>query len=134
MRGHGGGRGTGSYVLTGLLLVALALAFFLTMRLFHGAPPGPAFEVGRLEGTPCPSGVGVPACYTVEVRNVGREAGTATCSLQSVDGALATFSDGSVEMKTPAVLPDSATPPLLITVQAGVDASAPPPSISCQTD
>jgi hypothetical protein len=115
-----------------MLLVAVVLAFFLTTRLFHGAAPGPAFRVGQLEGTPCPSGVGVPACYRVDVQNVGRDPGVATCVLESVEGALATFSDGTVEIETPAVLPDSAAS-LLVTVQAGVNASAPPPSISCET-
>jgi hypothetical protein len=123
--------GAGSYVLPAMLMAAIVLGVLLSTRLFGGSDVAAVFSVGEAVGTPCPAGAGVPSCVTFEVLNVGRSPGGARCTLESSEGAPATFAEGGVVVETPAVIPGSAVT-LLAEIDVGDDGTVWAPLIACE--
>jgi uncharacterized protein (DUF58 family) len=84
-----GTRNLWSYVLSLLLLLALAAFAILVALQLRGDTP-PRFDVGEAEGIDCPVGEGTPACFTFTVTNLGNQPSLVECNVTAGAGR-ATF-------------------------------------------
>jgi hypothetical protein len=95
MRARPGTRNLLSYVLSLLLLVALAVFAILVALQVRGDKP-PRFDVGEAEGIECPVGEGTPACFSFTVTNLGNRPSLVECNVTVGAGRATFLNDTSV--------------------------------------
>ena len=95
MRSRPGTRNLLSYVLSIVLLVAIAAFAFLVALQVRGDKP-PRFDVGAPEGVECPVGEGSPACFTFPVTNIGNRSSLVECDVTAGAGRATFLNDTSV--------------------------------------
>ena len=119
-----------SYLLSIMLLVALAGAVILIALQLRGDAPV-RFDESTAEGIECPDGVGAPACFTFNVTNVGNRPSNVRCEVAAVGGQRATFlNDTPVYTSTMPFEPGVAVE-LPVKVDAGTDDIVTEPSLEC---
>jgi hypothetical protein len=94
MRARPGTRNLLSYVLSILLLIALAAFAILVALQLRGDKP-PRFDVGQAEGIECPVGEGTPACFSFTVTNLGNRPSPVECNVTAGTGSATFLNDTS---------------------------------------
>jgi hypothetical protein len=95
MRSRPGTRNLISYLLSILLLVAIAVFAILVALQLRGDKP-PLFDVGAPEGVECPIGEGTPACFSFAVTNLGNRPSLVECNVTAGAGRATFLNDASV--------------------------------------
>ncbi len=95
MRSRPGTRNLLSYLLSIMLLVAIAAFAILVALQLRGDKP-PRFDVGAPEGVDCPVGEGTPACFSFTVTNLGTRPSLVECSVTAGAGRATFLNDTSV--------------------------------------
>jgi hypothetical protein len=95
MRSRPGTRNLLSYLLSGMLLVAIAAFAILVALQLRGDKP-PRFDVGAPEGVECPIGEGSPACFSFSVTNLGNQPSLVECDVTTGAGRATFLNDTSV--------------------------------------
>ena len=95
MRARPGTRNLLSYVLSLLLLVALAAFAVLVGLQVRGDKP-PRFDVSEARGIECPVGEGTPACFSFTVTNLGNRPSLVECNVAAGTGRATFLNDTSV--------------------------------------
>jgi hypothetical protein len=120
--------GTLSAGLFALILLTGAL-LFLSFR-----PSADArFSVAPLQAATCPSGSGVPVCYTSSVKNDGTKAAAVKCVLTPGPGSNAIFDTGSGTLVSPGTIPPAGELALMIKVDAASGGIVTSPTLDCSS-
>ena len=95
MRSRPGTRNLLSYVLSIVLIVAIAAFAILVALQLRGDKP-PRFDVGAPEGVECPVGEGTPACFSFAVTNLGNRPSLVECNVTAGAGRATFLNDTPV--------------------------------------
>jgi hypothetical protein len=95
MRPRLGTRNLLSYLLSSVLLVAIAAFAILVALQLRGDKP-PRFDVGAPQGAECPVGEGSPACFSFTVTNLGNRPSLVECDVTAGAGRATFLNDTSV--------------------------------------
>jgi hypothetical protein len=95
MRSGPGTRNLLSYLLSIVLLVAIAVFAILVALQLRGDKP-PRFDVGAPEGVECPIGEGTPACFSFAVTNLGNRPSLVECNVTAGAGRATFLNDAAV--------------------------------------
>jgi hypothetical protein len=131
MVSHGGARNVVGYVLTIVLIGAVAGAAILLMLQLRGDAPV-RFDVSPAKGGECPTGVGTPACFWFTVTNVGNRPATVQCEVAGEAGRRATFLTDSPLYVSTAPFEPGIPEQLWVKVDAGDDDTVTAPSLACR--
>jgi hypothetical protein len=130
MRSRTGSRNVGSYVLSILLLVAIAAFAILVALQLRGDKP-PRFDVAEPQGVDCPAGEGTPACFSFTVTNLGNEPSHVRCDA-SVDVGRATFLNDLAVYTSSAPFEPGIAEMLTVKVDQGDAGSVSQPTVVCE--
>ena len=125
-----GTRNLVSYVLSILLLVAIAAGAVLVALQLRGDAPI-HIEVGPAEGTECPTDVGAPACFRFTVTNVGNRPTAVRCETSAEGGQRATFLTDSPVYESAGTFEPGVTEELWVEVDAGETDVVTEPTLVC---
>jgi hypothetical protein len=122
---------TAYYVAVAALVLAVVVGVLLFVLLStRQSSEVASFVVTSQEATPCPAGSGAPACYSIEVTNVGTATGRATCVITPAADNEALFLNE--ERSSEIVLIPNETRPILVKViPTGASSIAGAPLLSC---
>ena len=127
-----GTRNITSYVLSLLLLLAIAAAVVLIALQLRGDVPV-RFDVSEAEGIECPQGEGAPVCFTFHVTNVGNRPAQAQCTVLAAGGQRASFLNDAVTFTSIQPLEPGVSEELPVKVDAGDGVTVTDPSVTCRS-
>ena len=129
MRSRPGTRNLLSYVLSSVLLLAIAAFAVLVALQLRGDKP-PRFDVGAPEGVECPIGEGSPACFSFTVTNLGNRASLVRCDVTAGAGR-ATFLNDTPVYSSSAPFEPGITEQLTVKVDQGETDTVTEPMMMC---
>ncbi len=129
MRSRPGTRNLLSYVLSSVLLLAIAAFAVLVALQLRGDKP-PRFDVGSPEGVECPVGEGSPACFSFTVTNLGNRASLVRCDVTAGAGR-ATFLNDTPVYSSSAPFEPGITEQLTVKVDQGETDTVTEPMMMC---
>jgi hypothetical protein len=130
MRSRPGTRNLVSYLLSILLLVAIAAFAILVALQVRGDKP-PRFDVSTAEGVDCPIGEGTPACFTFTVTNVGNRPSLVRCEVSAGVGRAVFLNDLPVYESTAPFEP-GISEVLTVKVDQGEGTTVDDPTLMCR--
>ena len=129
MRSRPGTRNLLSYVLSIVLIVAIAAFAILIALQVRGDKP-PRFDVGAPEGVECPVGEGTPACFSFAVTNLGNRPSLVECDVK-VGAGRATFLNDTSVYSSSAPFEPGITEQLTVKVDQGETDTVTEPMLMC---
>jgi len=129
MRSRPGTRNLLSYLLSGMLLVAIAAFAILVALQLRGDKP-PRFDVSAPEGVECPLGEGSPACFSFSVTNLGNRPSNVECDVTAGAGRATFLNDTSVYASSAPFEP-GITEQLTVKVDQGATDTVTEPMMIC---
>jgi hypothetical protein len=129
MRSRPGTRNLLSYLLSGMLLVAIAAFAILVALQLRGDKP-PRFDVGAPQGVECPVGEGTPACFSFSVTNLGNRPSNVECDVRAGAGRATFLNDTSVYASSAPFEP-GITEQLTVKVDQGATDTVTEPMMIC---
>jgi hypothetical protein len=129
MRSRPGTRNLLSYLLSILLLVAIAAFAILVALQVRGDKP-PRFDVGAPEGVECPVGEGTPACFSFAVTNLGNRPSLVECNV-TAGASRATFLNDTPVYASSAPFEPGITELLTVKVDQGDTDTVSEPILMC---
>ena len=130
MPSRSGSRNVASYLLSILLLVAIAaFAILVALQLRGDAPV--RFDVAEPQGVDCPVGEGTPACFSFSVTNLGNQPSDVRCAV-TVEVGRATFLNDTPVYTSSAPFEPGIAEMLTVKVDQGDAASVSQPTLVCE--
>jgi hypothetical protein len=129
MRSRPGTRNLLSYVLSIVLLVAIA-AFAILVALQLRSDKPPRFDVAAPEGVDCPIGEGTPACFSFAVTNLGSQPSLVECNVTAGAGR-ATFLNDTPVYASSAPFEPGIAEQLTVKVDQGNQDTVSQPTLVC---
>jgi hypothetical protein len=129
MRSRPGTRNLLSYLLSIVLLVAIAAFAVLVALQLRGDKP-PRFDVGAPQGVECPVGEGTPACFSFAVTNLGNRPSLVECNVTAGAGR-ATFLNETPVYSSSAPFEPGITEQLTVKVDQGETDTVTEPIMMC---
>jgi hypothetical protein len=129
MRSRPGTRNLLSYLLSSVLLVAIAAFAILVALQLRGDKP-PRFDVGAPQGVECPIGEGSPACFSFPVTNLGNQPSLVECNVTAGAGR-ATFLNDTPTYASSAPFEPGITEQLTVKVDQGATDTVTEPIMIC---
>jgi hypothetical protein len=130
MRSRPGTRNLLSYLLSIVLLIAIAAFAILVALQLRGDKP-PRFDVGAAEGMECPTGEGTPACFSFTVTNLGNRPALVECNVTAGAGR-ATFLNDSPVYASSAPFEPGIAEQLTVKVDLGDNDTVTEPTLICK--